>query len=690
MKKEYDLEDLEKILDNIPYEFALCNNNGKYIYVNNTFANNLHLSKEDMIGKTPDEVIGKLYSSIASFKHNNKNVFTETKSPLNDKWYDLYKFTIHNNGKTFFAFIANGLNMNMTRVYNNLYYTKEKNSMDLLGYSDILYDHNNILSDTELKKGITLLCEDLQHKVNIDGISIYLIDSNSNDINLFIKTGYNLEDYESLKKLLFEKPYEHKKYNKNTLLNSHPQNCKLLSNKNSNSNWQLSVHPIKYSSTCIGLMILYYNDINNIKFTVDDLINLICHKLGIVFKNRNMTIQPQNKFKKNIESMNNLDLTFNTSREIQLMIKSNGTIAKVSKSLLDALQFSNTELINTKYHNLLHPDDIALIQEYYHFKNKTSNVNIINRLKCRDGSYKFIQWYNIVNTDNASITLSGKDITIQHQLQEENKKIYAELELENSKLEFFSNMSHEFRTPLNIILNSSQLMDIQFKNKDFEKAQTNLKYIRQNSYRLLKLTNNILDTSRIDYGAYDLNFENCNIVEVIENIVTSVVGYIKSFNKNIIFDTDQEEILISCDINIIERIMLNLLSNAIKYVNKNGNIEVKLSLDKTNNCVLVSVWDDGISISKENSKKIFGKYNRIDNSLTRSYEGGGLGLFLTKSLVEIHKGKIWVNTKVKKGAEIIFSLPIQKISKNKSKIIKPLDTKIEKCNIELSDIYSLY
>lgn len=692
MEKEYNLEDLEKTLDNLPYGFSLQNSEGKYIYVNNCLANDLQLPKNDILGKSPTDLMGekdtKIFDgALNTDKNQGKGIFTLMKSKVDDRWYDIYRSIIHSNGKTFIASISNKLDMNMCRVYDNLCYAKEK---DLINFSDMIYDNKDIISDIEFRKRVSLFCEDLQYKLNADGVNIYFINDDLTDTDLFVSTNYNFKICETAKNLLLNNPCEYKTCNAHTLFKQCPKNCKLFSEQKNNSNWQLNIYPIKYGNTAVGVMTLYYSDCNNIKFTADYLINTLCDRLSILVKNKNMRLYFEKEFGK---SENNHSLFLNTSVGLYLLLKTDGTIINASESCSDTLGFNKNELINNKLQKYIHPDDIEKTIECYNVNNKTNKnnkLNLINRLKCKDGSYKIIHWSYMYNSNDNLLTLTGTDITSQHKLQEENKKIYAELELETAKLEFFSNMSHEFRTPLNIILNSSQLMNMQLKNKEFDKVQTNLKYIRQNSYRLLKLTNNILDTSRIDYGAYDLNFENCNIVEIIENIVTSVVGYVKSFNKNIIFDTDSEEILTSCDISIIERIMLNLLSNAIKYVNDNGNIEVKVSLDKHDNSVLVSVWDDGISISKEDSEKIFQKFNRIDTSLARNYEGGGIGLFLTKSLVELLKGKIWVNTEIDKGAEIVFSIPIKKVYKNMTKLAKPLDTKIEKCNIEFSDIYSLY
>ncbi|MDO5516063.1 MAG: ATP-binding protein [Clostridium sp.] len=698
-QKEYNLEDLEKALDSIPYQISLQNDKGQYIYVNNALADQVNMKKEDIIGRAPCEILDEdnyklLDEILPPSESDDTGIFSEIKSPIDNKWYDLYRSIVKSNGKTFIASIANELNMNMTRVYNNLYYAREKDSMDLLGCSDLIYNRDqNIFSSVEFKKRMTLLCEDLQHKVNSDGISIYLVDENSDNVNLFLKTGKFIELCQTSKRNLFNSRDKLKKYDCNNLLENCPKCCKLFNDKNISDNWQVTIHPIKCGSTAIGVMVLYYSNKYEIKFTADELINSICYKFGILCENKTMKLKLEKESKENIENRSRLKFFMDTTRDFWAIIKRDGTMVQTSKNILTNLGWSKNHMMKCKYQDYIHPDDMESTRKYVRAIRKTGQdqgYNLINRFKCKDGTYKTIKWCWVHNLSKDIVTLTGKDITLQRKLEEENQKIHAELELESSKLEFFSNMSHEFRAPLNIILNSTQLMDIQLKNNDIDKASKNLKYIKQNSYRLLKLTNNILDTSRIDYGAYDLNLENCNIVEVIENIVTSVADYIKSFNKNIIFDTEEEEIITQCDTNMIERIMLNLLSNALKYVNENGTIEVKLSLDKSTNSVLASVWDDGIAISKEHADKIFERFNRVDKSLTRNCEGGGIGLSITKSFVEMHKGRIWVNTEVEKGAEIIFSLPIKKVSPRLNTIVKPLDTKIEKCNIEFSDIYSLF
>lgn len=164
--------------------------------------------------------------------------------------------------------------------------------------------------------------------------------------------------------------------------------------------------------------------------------------------------------------------------------------------------------------------------------------------------------------------------------------------------------------------------------------------MKQNSYRLLRLVNNLIDISRIDIGYYNLQPSNYNIVKVIEDITLSIAEYVKHKKINLIFNTDVEEITLACDPDKIERVMLNLLSNAIKYTDDNGDIYV--SLNKVNEDVVVSVKDSGVGIPNDKLELIFDRFGQANDILSRRCEGSGIGLSIVKSIVEMHGGKIEV------------------------------------------------
>lgn len=304
-----------------------------------------------------------------------------------------------------------------------------------------------------------------------------------------------------------------------------------------------------------------------------------------------------------------------------------------------------------------------------------------------------------IKNDLLSLTYI-KDITEQKKMIEENKRLLQErIEYDRLKNEFFSNISHELRTPLNILLSSIQLLSSIYNNSknnpsDFTAAFE--KYVgtmKQNSYRLLKLINNIIDLTRLDCGFLQMNFGNHNIVDVVENITLSVANYTESKGINLIFDTEIEEKIIGCDNDKIERIILNLLSNAIKYTKSGGTIKVHIKNLGTN--IMISIQDTGIGIPNDKLNVIFERFRQVDELLTRRAEGSGIGLSLVKSLVEAHGGTISVNSTEGVGSEFVILLP-SKIVENTQTSYKhlyimhnddQLQKKVEKISIEFSDIY---
>ena len=274
-------------------------------------------------------------------------------------------------------------------------------------------------------------------------------------------------------------------------------------------------------------------------------------------------------------------------------------------------------------------------------------------------------------------------------LEEANK--YNEL-----KTKFFSTISHELKTPLNILFSSVQLLEEYYKhnvlvpdNKMFYKYSGIMK---QNCYRLIRLIDNIVDMNKIELGFFELNLKNENIVKVIEDITLSIVDFANRKNITIIFDTDVEEKITACDSEKLERVMLNLLSNAIKFTDAGGNIYVNM-YDK-GDFVLISVKDTGIGIPENMHDKIFDTFTQVDSSLTRNFEGSGIGLSLAKSIVELHKGTISIKSQLASGSEFIIKLPVKPLDEDKSsknkKVYKEDDIinhNVERINIQFSDIY---
>ena len=250
---------------------------------------------------------------------------------------------------------------------------------------------------------------------------------------------------------------------------------------------------------------------------------------------------------------------------------------------------------------------------------------------------------------------------------------------------FIANISHELRTPVNVISSTAQLMKKKIDSSDIiniESINSNINMIEQNSYRLTRLINNIIDVTKSDSGEKSLILQNVEIIGLIENAVLSVVPFAEAKDINIIFDTEYEELIMAVDIDKIDRIILNLLSNAIKFSNNGSDVLVNLMKDKDN--LIIEITDFGVGISEENIEFIFEKFTQIDNGLTRLNEGSGIGLSIVKSFVKMHKGNINVKSKLGKGTTFKIDMPINIIENGKIMYNIP---EMNSTYIEFSDIY---
>nr|WP_243175873.1 HAMP domain-containing sensor histidine kinase [Clostridium sp. NSJ-49] len=275
-----------------------------------------------------------------------------------------------------------------------------------------------------------------------------------------------------------------------------------------------------------------------------------------------------------------------------------------------------------------------------------------------------------------------KDIKVK----KANKKIE---EAEKIRTEFFANVSHELKTPLNIIYTAQQMIEVTTKNDNY-RNENFIKYMqmsKQNTNRLHRLISNLIDITKIDSASFKIKEINVDIVKIVEDITLSAACYIESQGMSLTFDTDVEELVIACDPDSIERIILNLLSNAIKFTERGGDIFVDIK--STMKEVLISVKDTGIGIPKEMKEKIFEMFAQVDKSTYRKKEGSGIGLSLVKSLVELQGGSISIDSELNKGSIFTVKLPVVRVEASES--IQPqsaVDANIEKIKVEFSDIYN--
>ncbi|AKB33173.1 Sensory transduction histidine kinase [Methanosarcina siciliae HI350] len=250
-----------------------------------------------------------------------------------------------------------------------------------------------------------------------------------------------------------------------------------------------------------------------------------------------------------------------------------------------------------------------------------------------------------------------RDITVRKKAEEAliNAKTAAEV-ANRTKSEFLTNMSHELKTPLNSIIGFSDLLKEEITGPLNEKQSRYVQFISSSGKNLLNIINDILDLSKIEAGEKDLHMEEFSVDEAIKTVISMVLP--KTQEKNIIlnYHSENRTLWIAADESKFRQIMENLLSNAIKFTPANGLIDVTSKQEDT--LATIEVKDTGIGIPEDSLEKIFEPFIQLDSSLSRNFEGTGLGLTLVKKYVEMHGGNIYVESKMDEGSSFRFELPV--------------------------------
>ena len=236
-------------------------------------------------------------------------------------------------------------------------------------------------------------------------------------------------------------------------------------------------------------------------------------------------------------------------------------------------------------------------------------------------------------------------------------------ELDQLKTRFFTNISHEFRTPLTLILGPLKSM---YEGTFTGDRKSALAVMIRNGQRLLNLINQLLDISKLEAGKMKMQVINTDLVELLQQIAASYESLAKEKQIRYFFYPDRQELQVDLDQDKTEKIVHNLLSNAFKFTPEGG--EVILHLKEEDKWAIIQVKDSGQGIPDADLDKIFDRFYQVDSSQTRTHEGSGLGMALTKELVELHRGAITLESKEGQGTTFTVRLPIEQkhISRGKA------------------------
>ncbi len=362
-----------------------------------------------------------------------------------------------------------------------------------------------------------------------------------------------------------------------------------------------------------------------------------------------------------------------------VLLFSKNKLQYINKAGLKLLNYVNKE-------NIIGISLEKFILDNFNFKLQPNNENetCISDLKLNNADMMVTLF--IIDIDENNKLLYAHDVTDLNKTKDMKNKLEKYLKEEELKKEFFSNISHELRTPINLIYSAIQLNEIYLKQKKVDNISKNNEIIRQNSLRLIRTINNFIDTNRVSEGYLKPDLKIYNIVEVVENITIACNKYIDRAEIGLTFDSEKEEILVRCDKDMIERIILNIMSNSVKYGQKGSHINVTISVEEMN-LVTIKIENNGNRIEEDTIPHIFDKFTRINKSFNRPKEGSGLGLFLSKSLTELQGGELALELDEKENLFMI-NFPIAcDVSYSDIKCDLEINDIEEKVDIEFSDIY---
>ena len=348
-----------------------------------------------------------------------------------------------------------------------------------------------------------------------------------------------------------------------------------------------------------------------------------------------------------------------------LIEKNTGRLSEVNRKCCDTLRYTDAELLTKTFFDLFPKEDqYQARRDFINVLSEKTRSFIDRRMIKKNGEIIFVDisanmitikdetFIQVVMHDVSQRKMLEQQIIMQNKnLQDANKSLR---EVDQMKMEFLDNISHELRTPLSIIIAYSEAL--RDENIGPENRAKFLGVIAENGQDLLQLIDDLLDLSHLEMSGAMVNTSLSHVHDVVRSVWRRVERLAADKRIRIEFEPGEDVPVIYIDNRRITQVLMSLLHNAIKFTGERGSITVRTRLSEEG--VLVQVEDTGTGIAPDQLPKIFDAFKQLDGSSTRKWGGLGIGLAMAKHIVELHGGRIWVESDEERGSVFTFVLPV--------------------------------
>ncbi|HVW97859.1 MAG TPA: substrate-binding domain-containing protein [Mucilaginibacter sp.] len=306
--------------------------------------------------------------------------------------------------------------------------------------------------------------------------------------------------------------------------------------------------------------------------------------------------------------------------------------------------------INSQQSDILRQENLLAEQQLV-YKSQQSVLDIIVISLALAIIFGGLAFYSLMENRKANKALEAKNVEIvsqRNQLIEMSARTASATE---ARLNFFTNVSHEFRTPLTLML--APLQDLSQNERLTAVAGKRIELIQQNAFRLLKLVNQLIDYRKIEVDKQGVSASENNIVEFVRDIIESFRLYAQKHHIQLHLSTMEKNIKVWFDVNMLDKVFFNLLSNAIKFINGDGKVNVRIRHDELH--VYIDIEDNGIGMTTDETSRIFDQFYQADHAPVM---GSGIGLSLSKEIIDRHHGNVNVVSKKWSGTTFTVTLPL--------------------------------